>query len=66
MSRLKPIRVFWSPLSSRFYASRAYRQRGKTIIITGEKFDVTEDIASAVLQHDIYFTKKVIPTKEKL
>lgn len=57
MRQSKPIRVFWSPLSKRFYASRAYRMAGTEVaIITGEKFDVTDDIASAVIENEIVFT----------
>ena len=53
----KPIRVFWSPLSQRFYASRAYKDIKPGIVeITGDKFDVTEDIAQAIILHDIAFT----------
>lgn len=56
----KPIRVFWSELGQRFYATAHYkieqvdgvRQR---VTITGEKFDVTDDIAKAVLENDIEF-----------
>ena len=44
--KLKPIHVFWSPSSRRFYASRAYKEIKPGVIeITGEKFDVTNDIA---------------------
>lgn len=58
MAKGKPIRVFWSPLSHRFYASRAYQQTSpNTVTITGEKFDVTDDIAAMVLKHDITFSK---------
>lgn len=57
----KPIKVFWSELGNRFYASQHYkieqldngRQR---VTITGEKFDVTDDIAKAVLGNEIEFT----------
>lgn len=57
----KPIKVFWSELGNRFYASQHYkieqldnvRQR---VTITGEKFDVTDDIAKAVLENEIEFT----------
>lgn len=53
----KPIRVFWSPLSQRFYASRAYREEeGGCFVITGQKFDVTNDIAAAITRHDITFS----------
>jgi hypothetical protein len=54
----KPIRVFYSELSQRFYASRAYKQVKPGIVeITGQKFDVTDDIARLVIRHDIEFTK---------
>lgn len=53
---MKPIKVFWSPLSRRFYASRAYKQeRPGVVLITGEKFDVTNDIAELILKHEITF-----------
>ena len=52
----KPIRVFWSELGQRFYASRAYKYTiDGAVVITGEKFDVTDDIAQAVIKHDISF-----------
>lgn len=55
----KPIRVFYSPLTGRFYASHAYRgTKGGVTIITGDKFDVTDDIAAAVLKYDLVFTKE--------
>jgi hypothetical protein len=61
----KPIKVFWSPLGQRFYASRAYKQfpsrpGDKKVIfqITGEKFDVTDDIAQAILANHIEFSKE--------
>ena len=53
----KPIRVFYSTLGNRFYATRHYRIEGATATITGEKFDVTDDIARAIHQHDLEFTK---------
>jgi hypothetical protein len=56
----KPIRVFWSPLSERFYASRAYKEDPRGFItITGEKFDVTADIAYAILKQDIAFMEAI-------
>ena len=63
MRKTKPIRVFWSIMGQCFYASRNYRVEGsdtkyERIVITGEKFDVTDDIARAILQHDIVFTKR--------
>ena len=54
----KPIRVFWSPLTRRFYASRAWRERDNHIEITGQKFDVTQDIARAMVAYDIEFTER--------
>lgn len=52
----KPIRVFFSPLICRFYASRAYREFPNGIVeITGEKFDVTSDIGELITKHDVTF-----------
>jgi hypothetical protein len=57
----KPIRVFYSVLSQRFYATRAWKeveQNGKRWIeVTGQQFDVTNDIAGLIAQHDIEFTE---------
>ena len=62
----KPIRVFWSEMSQRFYASARYREiRPGVIEITGEKFDVTQDIAEAVVKHEIWFSEQK-PAKEIL
>ena len=55
MSR-KPIRVFYSPLSGRFYASDRYREEDGMVVITGKKYDVTNDIGAAVTEHDLEFT----------
>jgi hypothetical protein len=58
----KPIRVFYSVLSQRFYATRAWREseaNGKRFIeVTGEQFDVTDDIASLIEQHQIEFKRR--------
>jgi hypothetical protein len=55
---LKPIHVFWSPLSQRFYASRAYKEIKPGVIeITGEKFDVTNDIAEQIINNDLTFSE---------
>jgi hypothetical protein len=52
----KPIRVFFSSLSRRFYATRAYREEENGLItVTGEKFDVTNDIAGLIEQHNVTF-----------
>ena len=53
--RPKPIKIFFSPLTSRFYASRTYKQEGNVFTITGEKFDVTNDIAELIVRHGIKF-----------
>jgi len=53
----KPIRIFWSALGQRFYASRAYKQlKPGVVVITGEKFDVTDDIARLTIENSITFT----------
>ena len=53
---VKPIRVFWSPLSRRFYATRAWKEiRPGLIECTGERFDVTNDIAGIIEQEQIEF-----------
>ncbi|HEX5426519.1 MAG TPA: hypothetical protein VFW94_23430 [Candidatus Acidoferrales bacterium] len=62
MSQAKRIRIFWSPLGQRFYASNRYKilkqKDGKEIVhITGQKFDVTDEIASAVIANQIQFTR---------
>ena len=55
----KPIRVFWNPLSQKFYASRAYKQiKPGIVVITGEKFDVTHDIAEAIVENNVTFTEQ--------
>ncbi len=62
--KLKPIRVFFSGLSGRFYATRAYKIDDRGLVtVTGEKFDVTNDIASLIAKHGINF-KAVDPPKE--
>lgn len=53
----KPIRIFWSVLSQRFYASRAYKEIQPGVVeITGDQFDVTDEIADAIIRHSITFT----------
>lgn len=53
----KPIRVFYSILSERFYATRAYREvRPGVVEVTGEKFDVTNDIAGIIEREGITFS----------
>lgn len=62
MRKSKPIKVFYSEMSGRFYASRAYKEvRASSdriiFVITGEKFDVTDDIGYAVTHFDIEFSE---------
>ena len=53
----KPIRVFWSPRTKRFYASRQYQNnKNGTVTITGDKFDVTQDIARIVIEEEVTFS----------
>lgn len=59
MSR-KPIRIFWSPLSRRLFASSAYKEIKPGVVeITGQQFDVTNDIAELILKHEITFSPAV-------
>jgi len=56
----KPIRVFWSPLTERFYASNQYRDnKDGTVTITGEKSDVTQDIARIIVKEEVTFTPRM-------
>jgi hypothetical protein len=56
---MNPIRVFYSTLTRRFYASRHYREEGGGLVTTtGEKFDVTDDIARLVVKYSITFTER--------
>ena len=51
-----PIRVYWSERSQRFYASQHYKIDHKGFAtITGERFDVTNDIAAATIKHKVIF-----------
>lgn len=60
----KPIRVFWSALSRRFYATRAWREVSPGVVeCTGDKFDVTDDIASVIEREELTFTR--VPDGER-
>ena len=62
----KPIRVFFSPMTRRFYATRAYRDEGNGLItVTGQSFDVTNDIAGLIEQHDVTFKIREEPPHER-
>ena len=66
----RPIRIFYSTLSNRFYAtshwrevksprSRASSPPNEVVFqVTGEKFDVTDQIASLIDQHQLTFTMR--------
>lgn len=52
----KPIRVFYSEMTNTFYATRSYRPLGNGhVLCTGEKFDVTQDIARAIVYYGVTF-----------
>lgn len=58
----KPIRLFWSPLTRRIYATRSWKEDGPGyVIVTGEKFDVTDDVGRIVTTEKLKFT----PVKKK-
>ena len=55
----KPIRIFYSELSKRFYATQRYRIDDKGLVtVTGEKFDVTNEIAALIEQYNIKFERR--------
>ena len=59
----KPIRIFFSVLSRRFYATRSYQEiKPGLMVCTGEKFDVTNEIAGLIEEHGLEF--KVKPAAE--
>ncbi len=55
----KPIKIFYSELGTpKFYATQYYKDRGNGLFeITGEKFDVTQDIANIIVSRDVVFNK---------
>ena len=62
MAKSKPIRVFWSGLSQRFYATRAYREVAPGVVeVTGEKFDVTDDIGAIIERYQVQFKPAPYP-----
>ena len=57
MQKSLPIKVFYSRLTGRFYASKHYKADGKGhVVITGKKYDVTDDIGSIITAFNIEFT----------
>jgi hypothetical protein len=54
----KPIRVFYSALTSRYYATTAYKIDDRGIVhITGRQWDVTDDIINALSASARFGTK---------
>ena len=61
---MKPIRIFFSPMTRRLMASRAYKEISPGVIeITGEAFDVTNDIAELIERHELTFTRRAEPVE---
>lgn len=56
----RPIRVFYSVLTDTFYATKHWRERNGYIEITGKKYDVTQDVARAVVEHRVEFTSVLV------
>jgi hypothetical protein len=55
----KPIRIFYSRLSGRFYATSAWKEVKPGIVeVTGNKTDVTDDIANLIIENSIKFETK--------
>jgi hypothetical protein len=68
-TKRKPIRIFYSDMSRRFYASNQYKivkvEGDKEFVeITGQKDDVTQQIASLIDTHEITFTVRPMIAKE--
>jgi hypothetical protein len=42
--------IVTSPLSLRIYATRSFKEHNGYVEVTGEKFDVTEDVMAAIQQ----------------
>ena len=57
---MKSIRVFYSDLSGKFYATNAYKEvRPGIVEVTGQKFDVTQDIARIIVEKNVTFTERI-------
>lgn len=53
----KPIRLFWSPLTRRIYATQHWKEgKGGYVIVTGEKWDVTNDVGRIITEEELEFT----------
>jgi hypothetical protein len=65
MTSKKPIRVFCTDITGHyeFYASQHYKELTDDdgnvtgYLITGAKYNVTQDIAAAIVKNDIEFTR---------
>ncbi len=62
MSTSKPIRILAFNLTGQweFYATQHYKQEGDQVVITGKKYDVTQDVARGIVENGIEF-KRVDP-----
>lgn len=57
----KPIHIFWSDLSHRFYVSRHYKEISPgNVLITGEMFDVTDELSALVAKYQIKFKPAIV------
>lgn len=60
MQQSKPIRVFYSRLTGKFYATKHYKINAKgQVLVTGKKYDVTDDVANIITQFQIEFVPEV-------
>lgn len=69
MAKRKPIRILYSVMSRRFYATQAWKTikmdgHTEVIEVTGEKYDVTDQIARLIDQHGVTFTARPLIEKE--
>ena len=55
----KPIRIFYSTMTGRFYATQYYKQQDNgNVEVTGKKYDVTDNIANLIKDYEIEFIEK--------
>lgn len=63
---IKPIRILYSPLSGRIYATTHYKiENDSVIVVTGKKTDVTDDIGFIIQKYGITFNEIKKKKKEK-
>lgn len=54
----KPIRIFYSELSGRLYASQQYSIKDGIATITGQKWDVTNDVGAIIERYELEFIRR--------